>query len=187
MLPSIVSYRRGNCKLRDAGAAGWLALAIGQVTPVAPAPPSVHTGPRRDREEAANIHILPTCGTAMAFDYVDKDGRLMTRQKVHLLPAEALWLYDKTRDRLLLDRTRNAIAMMMDAYPDQRRCRLGRLVDRSRLDAGLDPHRVGLARTGDEPLGSEQAQPGGQALGQMPKTDAPRRGARRLAAELAAA
>lgn len=29
-----------------------------------------------------------------------------------------LWLYDKTRDPLLLDRTRQAIRMMMEAYPD---------------------------------------------------------------------
>jgi hypothetical protein len=33
--------------------------------------------------------------------------------------AAYLWLYDKTRDKLLLDRTRQAIGMMMDAYPEQ--------------------------------------------------------------------
>jgi len=33
--------------------------------------------------------------------------------------ASYLWLYGKTHDRLLLDRTGSAIAMMMDAYPDR--------------------------------------------------------------------
>jgi hypothetical protein len=33
--------------------------------------------------------------------------------------AAYLWLYDKTHDELLLERTRNAIGMMMDAYPER--------------------------------------------------------------------
>ncbi|MBN2291892.1 MAG: hypothetical protein JXM70_05670, partial [Pirellulales bacterium] len=44
---------------------------------------------------------------------------------VHLAPhyeawlwASYLWLYDKTKDPLLLDRTRDAIGRMMTAYPD---------------------------------------------------------------------
>ena len=57
----------------------------------------------------------------------------------------------------------------------QRRRRLGRVVDRGGLDPGMDPHRVGPSRTGLEPLGRQQRQPGGQALGQVPPGDALRR------------
>ena len=54
----------------------------------------------------------------------------------------------------------------------QRRRRLGRLVDRGRLDAGLDSHRAGDARIGPEPLGHDQGQQDRQALGEDPGPDA---------------
>jgi hypothetical protein len=73
--------------------------------------------------------------------------------------ASYLWLYGKTHDRLLLDRTRNAIAMMMDAYPDQWRWTNGIQQERGRMLLPLawlvrvddrPQHRAWLKRLADD-------------------------------------
>jgi len=59
---------------------------------------------------------------------------------VHLAPhyqawiwASYLWLYDKTKDPLLLERTRSAIRLMMDNYPDGWRWTNGIQQERGRM------------------------------------------------------
>lgn len=61
--------------------------------------------------------------------------------------AAYLWLYDKTKDRLLLDRTRSAIGMMMDAYPDKWRWTNGIQQERGRMLLTL----AWLIRVDDQP------------------------------------
>jgi len=61
--------------------------------------------------------------------------------------ASYLWLYDKTRDELLLSRTRNALRTMMDAYPDGWRWTNGIQQERGRMLLPL----AWLVRVDDRP------------------------------------
>ncbi|MCP4857535.1 MAG: hypothetical protein GY903_23885 [Fuerstiella sp.] len=61
--------------------------------------------------------------------------------------ASYLWAHDKTRDPLLLDRTRNAIRMMMAAYPDNWRWTNGIQQERGRMLLAL----AWLIRVDDQP------------------------------------
>ena len=61
--------------------------------------------------------------------------------------AAYLWLYDKTRDPILLERTRRAVAMMMQAYPDRWRWTNGIQQERGRMLLTL----AWLVRVDDRP------------------------------------
>ena len=90
------------------------------------------------------------------------DGQLLERgwqhywqaRTIHYAPhyqawiwASYLWLYDKTRYEPLLERTRNAIRMMMEAYPDQWRWTNGIQQERGRMLLTL----AWLVRVDDRP------------------------------------
>lgn len=92
---------------------------------------------------------------------------------IHLAPhyeawiwASYLWLYDKTKNPLLLERTRNAIGRMMAAYPDNWKWTNGIQQERGRMLLALawlirvddlPMHRAWLKRIADDMLKCQDA------------------------------